>query len=249
MNPREESSVKIIGNGVNYGSFKVNEQPIVIEQLVANDFDQWEFVVIDNSMEDCQSKALLGSIACMDDLQECTLRNIEVDNLGCTNNNEYEMLLSFEFNSEFDAEFSCAINGQMQINANTSSLPMKMTGVTSDNSTDVEIITICIDNMTEECCLDYLHKKPNCLSNSVADNSEFERISISPNPATNLISIEDIPQDVIGLTIVDNMGRPLKNIEGIKNLSLDVSKYPNGVYTIFFYTKDNHAISKRFVKL
>lgn len=248
-NPTAESTIDIEGNGIFYGSFKVSEQPIVLDQLRANDFEEWEFIVIDKTTDDCQSRKVLGSIDCEDDLLECTLKNIAVYDLACTSNNEYEMFLSFEFDSALDMEFSCYINGEMQVNANTSLLPMKMSGVTTESNNGQDVITICIDNMNEECCLDYTYEKPNCLSNSTVNNSIIESINISPNPATNIITISDLPQNVFDLTIVDNMGRPIKKMEAIENLVLDISKFSSGLYTIYFSTRDNRVISRRFVKL
>ncbi len=248
-NPKVESSIKLIGNGVYYGIFNVNDQPIVLDELKASDFDHWEFIVVDNNDDACQSKTEVGSIICEADLVECTLDNIVVYDLTCTSNNEYDMFLSFDFDSEQDMVFSCYINGVLDTNANTSILPMRMSGVTTENNNNVDVITICIDNMAEECCLDYTYEKPNCLSNSIINNSALESISISPNPARDIISIEDVPDNVTEIAIVDNIGRPMKKTDSTRDLVLDISEYPKGLYTIFFSTIDNRVITKRFIKL
>ncbi len=240
--------VKIRGNGVNYGTFDGNSQPILLDGLNASDYDQWEFVVIDNQNETCRARNLVGSVDCKDNQLRCLIQNIDTDNLECSGNEEYDMLLNFDIEGEEEISFTYSVNGVALASSTTSSLPLKLTGMSAAGGNEIEVITICLNNLSEECCVDYSYEKPNCLSNSVVDNSLLDGVTISPNPARDVVYIGKIPQEVVGLSIVDNLGRTIKQLVELQDVRIDVSDYQNGLYTIQFFTNENRVVSKRFIK-
>jgi len=76
----------------------------------------------------------------------------------------------------------------------------------------------------------------------------LDGVEINPNPTTDFLHINEIPTDIIGFEIVDNIGRTIKQIMGNQNVRLDVSSYNDGLYIIQFFTKDNKVMSRRFIK-
>lgn len=242
--------VRIQANGVDYGLFDGFSQPIILSNLNATDFATWEFEISDSQNESCQAISNLILVSCTgNNILDCPILEIKVNDIECSGSEEYGMTLNFDFNSEEDFEFKCMVNGEFILNANTTSLPLKMSGMTSTGNNVMETITICTNINGEECCEDFLYAKPNCLSNSAIDNSLLDGVIISPNPARDMVFISGIPQDIIGLTIVDNLGRTIKQIENYEDVRLDISNYQQGMYTIQFFTTDNRVMNKRFVKL
>ena len=236
-------------NGIETGSGSLTQTVTEVGPIESNEEGAYSIEVISTDDQECYAMYELTDAICQPDHIDCIISNIDVSNLECTSSEEYEMLLNFNFDSEVDMDFVCKVNGIEMLSDNTSALPLKMAGMTSAGSNQMEVITICINGLAEECCIDYTYEKPNCLSNSVVDNSLLDGVSISPNPATDVVTINYIPQDVIGLTIVDNMGRTIKNIIDVSDVRLDVSNYQSGLYTVQFFTADNRVSSKRFMKL
>ncbi|MCD2259943.1 T9SS type A sorting domain-containing protein [Psychroserpens luteolus] len=84
----------------------------------------------------------------------------------------------------------------------------------------------------------------------VDDFDEINKFTISPNPASLNLNIE-IPGSVENATlrVFDLLGKKVieKEISGIQNLSIDVSKWNTGVY-IVRVTSDDVTQTKRFIK-
>lgn len=244
-----QDGVSITGNGVDYGTYDGFSQPIIIEGLESKDNEIWEFVITDNQDEACQTAIQLGNIVCEQDPVRCTISNIEISEIFCSSNEEYEMSLNFDLDSTDDLPFSCFVNGILLLNSTTAELPLKMEGMSSAGSNLMDRITICMDDMDEDCCLELEYEKPNCLSNSIIDNSLLLGVTISPNPANNQLNINAIPDQVVGLKIVDNLGRTVMVLNRQLDVKLDISTFQVGMYTIQFFTEDNRVMSERFIKL
>ena len=77
-----------------------------------------------------------------------------------------------------------------------------------------------------------------------------EQIQLSPNPASNLISLSSKNQllDKARLSIYNNEGRLLSKPLLNGNQSIDVSAYEPGIYFLNILTEDGPLI-KRFVKM
>jgi hypothetical protein len=243
-----QDGVRIAGNGTNYGVFDGFDQPIILDSLLASANDVWEFVVIDNQDDACQSVIELNDIDCADDELECIIENIEVFNLECIGDNEYAMSISFETGTNANIPFSFMVNGELINAATTSALPLNVFGVIPNNSSDVDVITICLDDFNGQCCVDFAYEQPACLSNAV-DATLIDAVSMSPNPTSDRLYINDIPNEILGLNVIDNLGRTVEQLTSQHNLVLDVSEYQNGIYTIQFFTQDNRVMSRRFVKM
>lgn len=68
---------------------------------------------------------------------------------------------------------------------------------------------------------------------------ELERISIFPNPATNSITIK-LPSDEAGeLHIANMLGETLTEFKTLSALTVDVSKFPAGMYVLQWHSGEN----------
>lgn len=243
-----QEGVKIMGNGTDYGSYDGFSQPIVLNSLLASANNDWEFVVIDNEDLTCQTAIDIGMVTCEEPEVECIIESVEVFDLECIGGNEYSMSFSFETGMSSNTPFTFFINGVLMNTTLTSNLPLNLFGVVPSSNSDADIITICLDETIEVCCVDFAYAQPACLTNSV-DATLLNGMSISPNPTSDMLYLHDIPGEIIGLKIIDNLGRNVAQISSEPNLSIDVSNYSNGVYIIQFLIAGNYIASKRFIKL
>lgn len=85
-----------------------------------------------------------------------------------------------------------------------------------------------------------------CNTLSTENESAKDNILIFPNPASKVIKIIGLQQDV-AIKITDVMGRTVKNTFS-KNNSLDISNLPDGTYTINLFL-DDKVIVKKFIKI
>ncbi len=241
--------VGIVGNGNQYGNYNVDDLPITLGPFAADENDIWEFVVFDLNDDACSEVAELDDVLC-DDLAEleCVIEEFEVTNINCIGSNEYSMVLDFEVASNGPIPFTLFHNGQLMNSANTGALPLNLIGLIANDSTEIEVITICLDGLAGECCFDFTYETPACLFDAV-DETLLEGVDLSPNPTRDVININHIPQEVIGLNIIDNLGRSMTRLNARENMQLDVSRYPEGIYMVQFYTQDNRVMSKRFIKM
>ncbi len=244
-----QDGVIIRGNGTDYGVFDGFDQPIVIDNLTASDSLDWEFIIIDNQDDSCQSTAAVGEVNCSDEEVECIIENIEVFDLDCIGGNEYSLSLNFQTGTNANIPFSFFINGESMSATTTNTLPLTLFGVLPNPDSNEDVITICLDDLAEECCVDFSFEQPQCLSNSVIDETLLDAVSMSPNPTSDMLYINDIPNEIIGLNVIDNLGRTVEQLSAQQNLNIDVTNYLNGVYTIQFFTEDNRVMSRRFIKM
>jgi len=64
----------------------------------------------------------------------------------------------------------------------------------------METLTICIDEASEGCCIDYTLEAPSFLFSSF-DVLMLENVMLSPDPTRRMININQIPQEIISLKL------------------------------------------------
>ena len=242
--------VFIKGNGTDYGSFGVQTFPIVLGPFDPASNADWEFIVTALDDENCQAVFEMGTVECSDTTADipCIIEAFEVYNLECIGDNEYSMSVDFEVEAEVNVPFTFYVNGMLQNSTAVNSLPLNVFGVIPSDSSNFDVITICLDGLTEECCIDFEYEQPACLTNSV-DQTLIADVVISPNPTTDFININDIPKEIAQVFVIDNLGRVIEQRSSQSQLRLDVANYQSGIYMIQFTTADNKIMSKRFVKM
>jgi hypothetical protein len=240
--------VKINGNGNQYGVFDIASLPIELGPLDPTEHNVWEFVVTDININNCTAFIEGVDLDCNDVNEiECLVEGIEVYNIDCISDNEYSMSVDFEIVGNASIPFTFYHNGAQMNSTATASLPINLIGLVPSDSSGVETITICLEGL-ENCCFDYEYERPSCLSNTVA-LTLLDGVELSPNPTRDIININHIPQEVIGLNIVDNLGRSIQQMDASEDMRIDVSNFVEGIYIVQFFTADNKVMNKRFVKM
>jgi len=106
---------------------------------------------------------------------------------------------------------------------------------------NAEIIYGFISNINDACFsensvsvpFNFTDTSMDCLFNSI-DNSLLDGIEIHPNPTIDILHINHIANEIVGLNIIDKSGRIIEQIDSNSRIQLDVSHYINGVYAILF---------------
>ena len=75
-------------------------------------------------------------------------------------------------------------------------------------------------------------------------------INIYPNPSSDKINM-DINKNIKEIKVMDNLGaiRYQQNVRSVKNIQLDISGYPNGMYILSFTTLDGQTFSRKIIKM
>ena len=95
---------KIVGNGVNYGTFSYEEEYVTVGPLYGDGQTVYEFVVIDLAHPDCQNYTVLGPIQC-DNAGPCEIYELAVEPLECDGEGTFSIVVDFEHQNTSDAGF------------------------------------------------------------------------------------------------------------------------------------------------
>lgn len=83
---------------------------------------------------------------------------------------------------------------------------------------------------------------------SLKDNQEVTRLNVHPNPATDFISIADLPVATT-LTVRDEVGRlVLEEVSSTSNEKLEIGTLPSGYYSIIATFKEGKTRKSSFIK-
>jgi len=238
----------VLVNGIPVGEGSYTSTSKKLGPITQNNNGNYLVEVIANGNVNCNDEYNLQQVFCEDEPKKCMIENVKLDNIDCMGESEFELLLDFDYGSKDVLPLRCVVNGEKMPNATTADLPLQLSGMTSNENVALSMITICVDELDQECCIDYTFEHPTCLASSTVDNTLLDGVEINPNPTTDFLHINEIPTDIIGFEIVDNLGRTIKQIEDNQNVRLDVSSYNDGLYIIQFFTKDNKVMSRRFIK-
>jgi len=179
--------------------------------------------------------------------------SIELENIECNEDGTYNLSITYDF---FEHGFECIgiVIGKEDSNneiiyedflIEASNLNIENLSLDGDSSnyyltfnsfaTSINIRTL-------------VFQAPDCLT-SVVDYTLIDEVVLSPNPSKDIININSIPNEIIDLNIMDNMGRSMRQLSASSDMQLDISNYPEGIYFIQFFTNDNRVMSRRFVKI
>lgn len=93
---------RIQGNGNNYGNYEYDDIPVLIGPLEGDGITEYEFVVIDNEFEDCSDWTAIDPVDCDGSTGDCQIGDIESTILPCNDENEFYVLLDFEYTNTSD---------------------------------------------------------------------------------------------------------------------------------------------------
>ena len=115
--------------------------------------------------------------------------------------------------------------------------------------------TVDITNVTESTCFEFdgwsdgkmTVKKIDCPITTSIETGVANKIAVSPNPATNFITVNGLTVDNYSISIVSLYGQVLKSVAvSGESMVVDVSELTNGVYIIKISGKESDSI--KFIK-
>ena len=143
-----ESGFRVQGNGNNYGSFNYNDVPVTIGPLEGDGVTVYEFVVIDNEFGDCHDFTTIDPVNCNPGGGDCEIGPIDVTVLPCNEQNEFYVLLDFDYANTSDG-FTVQGNGAFYGNFLYASLPVEIGPLQGD---DVTIYEFGVHDAVHEAC-------------------------------------------------------------------------------------------------
>lgn len=88
----------------------------------------------------------------------------------------------------------------------------------------------------------FLQSKPSLLD--ITESSLESNLTIYPNPSTDLIYFKNLKlAEELSIKVFDRMGKVVSE-KIIKNQSLDVSSFSEGVYQVVIYDKKNNVLHR-----
>ena len=88
------NTFSILGNGMNYGTFEYGESFYTIGPLLGDCETLYEFVIVDNTLEDCSAATWFEEPICCEEEQGCTINEIEVFDVVCINEDSFEATIN-----------------------------------------------------------------------------------------------------------------------------------------------------------
>lgn len=178
---------KILGNGVNYGTFEYANLPVTLGPLNGDCTTNYEFVVRDNEFESCNAFKTLGKKCCTDD---CTIKFKDVEAGNC-DGMLYHLSFDLDHTDDIGVGFDLYTNGQFFGYYLYENLPLNITDFPSSTVEQYNQIVVCA-NDNSSCC-DTISILNPCICNiyrvqgQVIDcNEETETFSIKLNFKHNL---------------------------------------------------------------
>lgn len=141
---------RVQGNGNNYGSFSYDSIPVMIGPLEGDGLTTYEFVVIDNQLEECSDFTGIDPVDC-DPPVNCEIGEIETIILPCNENNEFFVLLDFDFANTSDG-FTVQGNGINYGSFLYANVPVEIGPLSGDGTTIYEFLVR--DEVHEDCASD-----------------------------------------------------------------------------------------------
>lgn len=137
----------VIGNGINYGTFSYSTLPIKIGPLKADCITDYEFLIRDSLIANCQLYKKIGTFCC-DDL--CKIRISDISATNCENS-KYGLGLNFE-NISFGGQFDIYNNSKKLGSYPVADLPISLNNIESNLNETFNQISVCAVN--EKVCCD-----------------------------------------------------------------------------------------------
>lgn len=178
---------KVLGNGVNYGTFEYANLPITLGPINGDCTTNYEFVVRDNEIESCNAFKNLGTKCCTD---ECNINFINVEAGNC-DGMLYQLSFDLEHTAGIGDGFDLFTNGQFFGYYLYDDLPLNIPNFPSSTVEQYNQIVVCANDNTS--CCDTISLLNPCICNiyrvqgQVIDcNEETGTFSIKLNFRYNL---------------------------------------------------------------
>jgi len=103
-----DQGFRVQGNGNNYGNFEYDDLPITIGPLEGDGITEYEFVVIDNEIEDCSDWSAIDPVECPG-TGDCDIWDLVIDDHPC-DSGMFNVYLDFEYENVGDSGFALYVN-------------------------------------------------------------------------------------------------------------------------------------------
>ena len=146
----------IVGNATDYGFFDYDSLPVTLGPLVGDETTEWEFIVYDAEEPNCQATVVLGIVNC------CSITDVVVDPDACTNPEEYNATLNFNFSNTGGVGFDVFDENENSLGFfSYDDLPVTVEGIPSNGAGADDVLIIC-DNDNPNCCTEVVFEGPDC---------------------------------------------------------------------------------------
>ena len=145
-----ENGFTVHGNGNDYGTFSYDSLFISIGPLEGDCETNFEFVIQDVDFPDCSAAVGIGEVCCG---EECNIYNLSVETLECTGDNQYAIIIDFDYDNVNADNFHLYGPGWEFIGVYAyDDLPVTITEFPSSGN-DYDWLAVC-DGESESCCED-----------------------------------------------------------------------------------------------
>jgi len=138
---------RVQGNGNNYGNFEYESLPISIGPLEGDGITEYEFVVIDNEIEDCSNWTAIDPVDC--NSGECDIFDLVVDDHPC-DGEHFNVYLNFEYENVSGEGFSLFVNDDLFESYSYDDLPLESIGPFLGDGVTVYVFEV-FDQVHDNC--------------------------------------------------------------------------------------------------
>jgi len=138
---------RVQGNGNNYGNFEYQSLPITIGPLEGDGITEYEFVVIDNEIEDCSNWTAIDPVDCTSG--ECVIFDLVVDDHPC-DGEHFNVYLNFEYENVSGEGFSLYVNDDLFESYSYEDLPLESIGPFLGDGVTVYVFEV-FDQIHDNC--------------------------------------------------------------------------------------------------
>ncbi|MBK8955832.1 MAG: hypothetical protein IPM34_09765 [Saprospiraceae bacterium] len=165
----------VSGNGINYGSFKYTNLPIIIDGLEGNCLTEYEFVIKDCLNNTCQRAFALGKVCCEN---ECAIYDPVIEKTDCDSDRKFFVFLNFKYKNTSSC-FNVFVNNDLTGTYKYTQLPLKLGPFEGDCQT-ARLFQI-VDCDKELCNLKIELPKVCCEATCKISNIKIERSACDSN--------------------------------------------------------------------
>lgn len=141
-----DEGFRVVGNGNNYGNFEYENLPVEIGPMAGDGITTYEFAAKDNQFELCGGWTAIDPVNCNGD---CSIHDLEALALPCNEEDQFNVLIDFEFQNVGEEGFHIHGNGNNYGNYNYDDLPVEIGPFTGDGTIYYEFAVT--DNHYEDC--------------------------------------------------------------------------------------------------
>lgn len=157
---------KVVGNGVNYGTFEYADLPVQIGPLAGNGTTDYEFVVMDVDFPDCSDFYLLGTVDCPT-TGDCEISNLVLEPGPCNPDGTYKLWINFAYQNAPNSFFEVFYQGENLGFFPLADLPVHLPNF-DDNGNPHPVVVVCI-NDAPDCCAEADFTAPQCNPCEISD--------------------------------------------------------------------------------